>query len=280
MAVDAQAFKKVNKDVTTTYLRAELEDLYNLYRDARSGNAQAIHQARVRARRWAAACKLLRNALGKKNAAGMAHQVRKLARALAGVRALDVSVQLAKERRAPAWLRQALQSLRRARWEKVKTKLDSVRLNNMRDKVSKSLLAARMQPGGAQAQASLNKTKQAWHRRCRVAMAGKTSHEKWHGLRIATKKWRYALEAAETLRLARAGTPLQPFKNLQAALGKAHDERVLLKMVKKIAFQQNPARQNSTRRNQAKILVRELDQGIRESLDQARAIVRAVRSKV
>lgn len=246
--------------------------LERLYAKAAAGEPEGIHQARVTARRWAAACKLLAGALGKKRAARMARSARKCARALADVRALDVCLEIARKEHAGPWLIRELERLREKNHRAARRVLESGRCRRLFQGLRRDIAACGTpEKPPKTAVKILRKYAKEWDKRRRAAQAALHSGDRWHRLRIAGKKWRYVLEASHDLGFLPSPEPAKTLKKLQSALGAAHDEEVLRELIRIIARGKGTEVQR-----EARTLVKKSDKRIKESRKAAQGMIPAV----
>ncbi|HVL69908.1 MAG TPA: CHAD domain-containing protein [Vicinamibacterales bacterium] len=201
------------------------------------GDDRGVHQARVASRRLREAVPVVAPDACRPKARKTARTIRKLTRALGGVRELDVTLQLIDELCAADDLsRPALQDVRlhvaaerdRRREEMLErlgelnlAKLDR-RLADVAEEsacvtteVWRQALAARL-------------SKRARRLTAAVEAAGQLyAAEQLHDVRIAAKKLRYGLELAAEAGITAARPLVRTLKRVQTTLGKLHDLQVL-----------------------------------------------------
>ena len=272
MVAKSKTFKE---DVQGVKLGARLgsirKELQKYFESVPSGDPESIHQARVKSRRWAVACKLLQEGLGKSNSRRMIGSARKPARRLGEVRSVDVCLALAKSRwglsNSDHWLIAALSRHRAKLWKEARRNFASRRIKRLFEKWQRWSDALEIPKSGLGAgRRNIIKFGKQW-KRCYAAVLARPSASRWHKLRIATKKWRYALEGAQALGWIASHGAAAGLKDLQAALGLAHDEEVLNQYIEQAA-----AHKSVSIRQQAKAFTKELDNGIRNSLARASKI--------
>jgi CHAD domain-containing protein len=210
---------------------------------ARSGDAAALHEARVASRRMRAALPVV--APGSR-ARKLERQVRRITRALGPVRELDVALQLLDEfegrgeipRHALARLRQVVDRERQALHQDMERRLERCNLDKM---CKRTLAMARKQTApvrGARGKtrdprrvATAERRAGNHAQRLRVAMenaAGLYLPDRLHEVRIALKKLRYSTELVRELRGSRATGRIRTLKKVQDLLGRMHDFEVLI----------------------------------------------------
>jgi CHAD domain-containing protein len=222
---------------------------------ARDGDAHDVHQARVASRRLREAVPVLTSGIKGSKAGKARGKIRRLTKALGTVRELDVTLQLIDELTAAETLpRLALEDVR-AHVVAERDKRRTVMLKRL-DRVNVEKLDRRLATVGdalAQSQSEewrgslgsrLMKRQKAL--RAAIADAGQLySPEKLHGVRIASKKLRYAMELAADAGVKSAAAPLRAVKRAQDTLGRLHDLQILQQHV--AAVQAAPATQTPPR---------------------------------
>jgi CHAD domain-containing protein len=206
---------------------------------AAKGNRDALHQARVASRRIREALPLI--AVGGR-ARRLERQVRKITQALGPVRELDVALQILDEieevgdvsRPALARLRQAVARERQVLHTEMKRRIDGCNLEKLR---KRALCIARK---GAEergvrrnpqrlARARMRAARRA--ERVLTAIDGATGiylPDRLHDVRIALKKFRYALEIVRELSGSRATAKIRRLSKVQDLLGRMHDLEILI----------------------------------------------------
>jgi CHAD domain-containing protein len=146
-----------------------------------------------------------------------------LTRALGPVRTLDVNLELLRTVRAPSPLLRALVRERRQQEAKLRrvlrttTRIEDLITGEVRQCSARQLLKG--------AGAELTARRQVLRKRLRQFRARRHS-EAFHGLRIAAKKYRYALESARAVFPKVAAAPINAIKRLQNVMGDCHDAEV------------------------------------------------------
>ena len=223
--------------VTSALLTRRARALHRYLPLAVKGDDTGVHQARVASRRLREAVPVLAGTLKNSKAGKASRKIRRLTRALGGVRELDVTLHLLDELAASDdFSRAALQDVRlhvmeereRKREtmlsrlaevdvEKLKRRLESVGEALGRDASGswRQVLGARLITRGKLLAAAID---QAGHL---------YSPEQLHQVRIASKKLRYALELAADSGVPAAAQYVRALKRTQETLGRLHDLQVL-----------------------------------------------------
>ena len=207
---------------------------------ARSGDAKAVHQARVATRR-------LREAMPLLDAGKPGRQIERLARELTGVlgtvRELDVALLMLAELErtggipasAVECLRQVLGEERSALHKETARRIDECDMERLQRKALKTLEkrgGRRKRAEDRQEQVAAARRRAA-RRAARLEAAIDTAGaiylpERLHQVRIAVKKLRYALEIVRDLSGSRAEARIRILKRSQDLLGRMHDLEVLI----------------------------------------------------
>lgn len=205
---------------------------------AATGDASALHQARVASRRMRAALPLVATDVRAKK---IERQMRRITRALGPVRELDVVCQMLDEyggaghasRQAVAKLRQAVARERDELREAMVRRLAHCDLEKLRrralsaarkvEKGSKKDRRARLAGAHARAARRAEQLEAAMD-----AAAGIYLPDRLHAVRVAVKKLRYAAEVVRELRRSRATARIRALTQVQDLLGRMHDLEVLI----------------------------------------------------
>jgi CHAD domain-containing protein len=249
-----------------------LEGIDRLWKVARKGDADGVHELRVASRRIREALPVLSDGSHPHRVKRMQRAVRTLTRTLGPVRECDVSLVLltAFERAHPEnrsaidLVRQAVVAKRKELHALLREHLDSVTPGELSRKLIKATkrkkkndtVPTRKSPkaGGSED-------------RWRVALAGRIvrrskqleqfveyagalyAPDRLHGVRVSVKKLRYALELGQEARLARLTSAVRFMKKMQDNLGELQDREMLLDRVRTIhAAQGHPALSESLER--------------------------------
>ena len=225
-------------------IRQRLSVLTRTLPSARSGNAEAIHQARVATRRVRAALPLMtRGSKGRK----LTKAVSRLTRALGGVREIDVALlnlgELASDASVPTegidLLRTILQEERQRLFAELAERIDGVNL----DRLQRKALAAAQDyvDGHRRSRSDPKRLKAVIKQSIRRAFALQAAVEnaggiylpdRLHRVRITVKKLRYILEIARELSRSRASARIRLLKSVQELLGRMHDLEMLIMRIR------------------------------------------------
>jgi CHAD domain-containing protein len=220
-----------------------------------SGDDNGVHQARVASRRLREGLPVL--AVGLKRGRKAERKIRRLTRALGGVREMDVTMlildELAREPKIP---RDALEDVR-GHVLAERERCRAVMLSRLRELNTGKLLRRLEEVGLESIMADATVWREALAtrigRRAKrfaavIHAAGQIySPDRLHDVRIATKKLRYVLELAADTGVTQAKPLVAALKRLQETLGRLNDLNVLQHHVAEV--QTNPpARRGATRR--------------------------------
>lgn len=219
-------------------LSRRAEALVRAARSVRHGDDQeAIHDARVAARRLAAALSTWRAALVPADRRRAARRLRRLRRALGRARELEVHAELARSCLAALtpearvaleeWLAPVERRMRRERRAAARLARPRrvARVLGLLAAARAGLEAVRTDPAPARLDAERRLRRAAERGAGRLqAVRARAGDDALHRARVAAKRWRYALECAGEAGLAdRSGEVLERLKAVQTALGDAHD---------------------------------------------------------
>ena len=224
----------------TRLVQRHVKDLRLLFPRLRDGDVEDVHQARVATRRLREALPLMASAHPVEDTARMLKDV---ARALGAVRELDVMREalIAAEEWVPAGAAAAAVARRSlagrqdgARRQLIKT-LERSRAEGI---LRKAMPASRPLVRLLHAAGSSRRWQQALRERIHARaedVAAAFQHasgvylpNRLHRLRIAVKKLRYSVEAADAVGLWRPRHLVRDLKRMQARLGEIHDWQVVL----------------------------------------------------
>jgi CHAD domain-containing protein len=223
--------------------RKRLDALDKVWPQFLAGETEALHKARVASRRIREALPVVGVQAPHAKVKKLRRKMRDLTRYLGPIRELDVELGMIEERLADGEAGHALSAVRRevaARRQALREKLkkdkpvaDLKKLRRKLEKISepKSEDAHRHAWRAALAATLLRRAK-----RLKEALddAGSLyAPERIHGVRIASKKLRYALEIAADAGLAGVTPQLKALKREQERLGRLHDLQSLLKHVQR-----------------------------------------------
>ena len=210
------------------------------------GEVEPLHQCRVATRRLREILPLCTSEVPRGAAARARRRLRRVGRALGGVRELDVALGLVvelvqKDSVAPiaaGRLRQHLRDERDERRERMLDRLGGVSTRKLeRDLADVARALSMRQQTDAWAQTlAVRMGRRAQRVREAVAAAGPLYvSDRVHVVRIAAKKLRYALEFAADTGEASTKGAVRQVKDIQEALGRLHDLEVLATTIQDIA---------------------------------------------
>jgi CHAD domain-containing protein len=219
-------------------LRQRIDALIAALPQARAGEVDGVHHARVATRRLRAVLPLLDPRISRK----LVRAMRRLTRVLGPVRDLDVTLAIigdlerARElpRAAAATLRQSVVDERRHLRDAMIREIDRTDLQKIEKKV---LAAVHEHSAGATRADAAARLPDARARAARRAARLRDAIEsaaslylpdRLHEVRIAVKKLRYSLEVVRELRRSRATARIRTLKRAQDLLGRMHDLEVLI----------------------------------------------------
>lgn len=206
---------------------------------ALEGDVHGVHQARVASRRLRELLPIVGGAMKRGPARRLRRRLRSLTRALGPVRELDVMLasidrmteSLSTPRIAVTELKRSIVSLRATRLASLRHRFDPARVDRLLARLVRleSALTTGPSPGLWRHTLANRIKRRALALNAAVADAGALFVSvRLHGVRIAVKKLRYALEVAGDTRAAATGSILRVLKDAQDVLGKLHDADVLL----------------------------------------------------
>jgi CHAD domain-containing protein len=219
-------------------LHRRVRALHRRLPGAAAGDPRGVHQTRVASRRLREAIPVVAAGGPGKQAEKARRTVRRLTRALGGVRELDVALALLEELRFGAAVpREGLERVRahigrvretrQARMIARLGKLDFDRLTRRLLALDEAWAAERDRPAWRVALANrlpqrAGRLREAVDRAGAIYLA-----DRLHAVRIAAKKLRYALELAGEIGAAPAAPAVRSLKRVQDVLGRMHDLEVL-----------------------------------------------------
>jgi CHAD domain-containing protein len=206
---------------------------------AAKADADALHQMRVHSRRLRIGLQFFSALFDPGELRQMQRQLRRLTRTLGEMRTLDVNVQLlrraathlpAATRPARTTLEHALLAERIVRLAEVRDLLEALRVGKfeLRIRALVSREDRQFDPKRLvkDATAQLDELRRMLRRRLR-RYDRKQSGSAFHKLRIAVKKYRYGLEAAQAVFAVKVSARIRAVETLQDLMGAAHDVEVL-----------------------------------------------------
>ena len=223
--------------------RKRLDALDKVWPAFLAGETEALHKARVASRRIREALPVVGVQAHAAKVKKLRRKLRDLTRYLGPIRELDVELGMIEKRLADAGSRSALTLVRRevaarrqALRQKLKEEKPVAHLRKLLRKLEKVAKPKDGHAGDDAWRAMLAATLLRRAKRLKAALddAGPLyAPERIHGVRIATKKLRYALEIAAETGQAGAKAQLNALKLEQERLGRLHDLQALQKDVQR-----------------------------------------------
>lgn len=261
-----------------------------------AGKDTGVHQARVASRRLREALPVLTDGLQHTKAGKAQRKIRRLTQALGTVRELDVTLHLIDELAdRPAVPQAALREVRALVIEE-RERRRAIMLDRLKeidqDKLSRRLQSVRAAlsapaPGHNWRSAlALRIARRGRRLEKAIEQAGQIyAPEGLHQVRIAAKKFRYALEIADESGAAPSADALRTMKRLQEALGRLHDLQVLQHHVAAVGAA--PRNRRGTPDAELAVLARQIEDECRHlharyvaAMPEARETVAAARREV
>jgi CHAD domain-containing protein len=248
-----------------------LKGIGRLWKTARKGDPEGVHQLRVASRRIREALPILSDGSHPHRVRRMQRVVRTLTRTLGPVRECDVSLLLltAFERAHPEnrpaieLVRQAIVAKRKDLQDLLREHLDSVSSDELSRKLAKATRRKKKTTIHARETPKPGDSDEHW----RLALAARIvrrskqleqsveyagalyASDRLHGVRVSVKKLRYALELGQEARLGRLTSAVRFLKKMQDNLGELQDREMLLDRVRTVhAAQGHPAVSDSLER--------------------------------
>jgi CHAD domain-containing protein len=222
-------------------VRQRLQSLDHGLEAALETDAEGLHRARVATRRLREALPLLVPGGGAEPITDLRHVVRDATRALGGVRELDVALTLVDtlvaERPDLAssfdLVRTAMAGERHTRLDRMRQRLDVSRLQRASRALAERLdeFVDARQSGELLAERLRERIEGL--RRAVVAAGHLYAPERLHGVRLAAKKLRYALELAGELRAASTKRIVSELRRTQELLGLLHDLETVAQLARR-----------------------------------------------
>jgi CHAD domain-containing protein len=233
-----------------TILSSQLDILLGHVPGIRDGDEEAIHDARVATRRLREALELAKPGFRKDDAAHIFDAVRTATRALGAARDADVlhHVLLRLDTRFPlamaatAQLRAALLHERQEKRRRLVKRLERLSLAGLRERITprsaSERLRDRIAPAWRQAMREHVGRRSKAVRDAIDHAGGIYFPNRSHGVRIAVKKLRYALELEDALGPWHPVRAIRRLKRAQDALGDAHDRQTAIARLESLDPQQ------------------------------------------
>jgi CHAD domain-containing protein len=216
------------------------------------GDADAVHDLRVAARRLEAALRVWAPAAGRHAGRDARLEARRLRRAAGRARELEVHVAMLEERLLPEAgtdrpallpLLERLRAKRDREREAVAAMARARRLERIADRVAAVVVAL------AETSDPLSEADRRVRRARRsvadplVAAADTTHDVRLHAARVAVRKWRYAAESRAAAPAPAPEPPLAELRAVQQVLGVVHDHAVLRDLLAQLAAHGGPQRE-------------------------------------
>ena len=228
---------KPHPRATTGLLQRRTRELKRHLPSALAGDDHGVHQARVATRRLREAVPVLATGLKHSKASKAGRKIRRLTRALGGVRELDVTLRLLDELALAGDVpRTAIEDVR-AHVVGERDRRRVVMLERMArvnvDKLSRRLatVADALEASADESWRDVLATRLVKRARALGSAMDEAGQlyvpERLHGVRIAAKKLRYALELAADGGAAAARPHVRTIKRVQDLLGRLHDLQIL-----------------------------------------------------
>jgi CHAD domain-containing protein len=252
-------------------VRRDADALAHALARARRADDRGVHRARVASRRLREALPIA-SAITHHDVRALERDMRRLTRALGGVREMDVArgvlrdLSRSEHARPPAVARvdRECARIRDRRARAMAKKLAAVNPHALAARLTAlahTLDRAALKSAAAAFIASRLRQRARSLERALEAAGSLYAAEPLHAVRIAAKKLRYALELARDVKRARIGRDLLQIKRLQSDLGDIHDLQIVQQTAQRLASRAGVDRE-STR--QLEDLAREIETRCRE----------------
>jgi CHAD domain-containing protein len=240
-----------------------LSGINRLWKVARKGNPDGVHQLRVASRRIREALPIVSDGNHPRRVRRMQRTVRTLTRTLGPVRECDVSLLLlaAFERAHPAdrsaiqLVRQAIVAQRKDLQERLRDHLDSLTPQELSRKLTKATRRKKKTIADGGEGPKPVGSEERWRLRLAARIVRRSKQleqvvehagalyapDRLHGVRVSVKKLRYALELGQEARLARLTPAIRLLKRIQDNLGELQDREGLLDRVRTVQAAQGDA---------------------------------------
>lgn len=256
---------------------------------ALSGDARAVHHARVATRRLREVVPVVSTGLTHVDVRTLKRGLRRITRALGPVRELDVALETLEEfasqsavgEDAVSRVSDALEEQREQRRSEMQHRLRPRRLERVNERAEALAQALHEAPPSSLWAGALTVRLESRGLALRSAIdeAGALySPDRLHAVRIAVKKLRYGLELAGDARIVRTGAMVTRLKNFQDLLGRLHDLEVLAERTRAAEHQTDSAIEASGLRHLVEALELECRQLHAEYLRRQVTLIRLVDS--
>ena len=216
------------------HLQDKLARVFAPARAAATGNADALHQMRVATRRLRVGLWYFAALFPAAELRQVQRQLRRTTRLLGEIRTSDVNLQLLRKTKPVALRRQLtgeLNQVRRHQLAELRELVQTFATSRFAARIQTLLDQPRSLTGNrlaAEANAALGELRHAVRRRLRKC---RTNAAAFHKLRIALKRYRYALETSAAAFRSNAAPRLRTAKRWQDGLGAYRDLEVLLEFL-------------------------------------------------
>lgn len=203
-------------------------------------DAEALHQMRISSRRLRVGLRFFSALFSESERKQVQRQLRRITRALGEIRALDVNVKLLRRaaRRLPASAAKAREALvhdmlieRSTRLAELRELMNVLGMGKLEQRIRHLITlrdahheARRILKAAAE---QLNKLRRSMRKRYRQYRKKNTAAS-FHQFRIAAKRYRYGLEAAEAVFRVEVRSRIRAVEELQDVMGDCHDLQVML----------------------------------------------------
>lgn len=261
---------------------------------ALSGDVEAVHRARVASRRLREVLAIAEAAVPGDHTRRVRREVRRVTDALGPVRELDVAMaELDRAAAAHGWrvdrtatVARALDRERARRRARMQHQLDRVDARWLRRRVSEVVEAVAAAPSDRDWRQALGARVTTRLRALQEALADCGTlyvPARLHAVRLAAKKLRYALEAAQDASGVDTTAPVATLRALQQEFGHWHDLQILHVNVEAVASEERPGRQGLAFARMAAVLeadCRQLHARLLEQMAAVPSVLTAIRASV
>jgi CHAD domain-containing protein len=247
-----------------------LSGISRLWKVARKGDPDGVHQLRVASRRIREALPIVSDGHHPRRVRRMRRTVRSLTRTLGPVRECDVSLLLLagferahpEDRSAIQLVRQAIVAQRKDLQERLRDHLDSLTPQELSRKLTKATRRKTKTSAAGDGGPKPAGSEERWRLRLAARIVRRSKQleqvvehagalyapDRLHGVRVSVKKLRYALELGQEARLARFTPAIRLLKRMQDNLGELQDREGLLDRVRTVHAAQDAVDSQSLER--------------------------------
>jgi CHAD domain-containing protein len=210
-----------------------LERLHRLFDPVHDADAETIHKLRVASRRLRVGLRCFASLFRNDDLVRIQRDLRRTTRVLGNIRTLDVNIQLL--RRAPVSpartkLIRSLLAERVVRVDEFRNWMATQRAGHLELRIKTLVIRARKSDAEKlrqDASREVNHLRDALRKRFRN-FRDRRSRQAFHKMRIAAKRYRYALESCQAIFPVKAGARIRAVERLQDLMGACHDVEALL----------------------------------------------------